>query len=320
MSIRGGASWNATYSKQYGDCRWKQLLNSLAQVPIQLAFVAPQISHSALRYLLRRPRFVPCLIPNCFSYEDPSAAASSNKDEAANGGAAAAFTAESNSQLPTNQHGNGSVEIVEDEHVAEEARTKTYFLDGASALAAFALGARPGDVVLDMCAAPGGKALIILSMLTQATVPPYIIGKPCMQSETNSDDSEDELEGMLVCNDISRDRLARLQSTLNKFLPPYATAGQRLQFSCADICKGGAFERFAPYDRILLDAPCSSDRHLLHKGGAAMANWSLGTPKAHAERQLKMLRIASKLLKKDGIILYSTCALSELENDGVSTV
>lgn len=42
-----------------------------------------------------------------------------------------------------------------------------------------------------------------------------------------------------------------------------------------------------------------------------------GTPKAHAERQLKMLLIASKLLKKDGILLYSTCALSELENDAV---
>lgn len=45
---------------------------------------------------------------------------------------------------------------------------------------------------------------------------------------------------------------------------------------------------------------------------------STGTPKAHAERQLKMLLIASKLLKKNGILLYTTCSLSELENDGVS--
>lgn len=35
-------------------------------------------------------------------------------------------------------------------------------------------------------------------------------------------------------------------------------------------------ERFAPYDRILLDAPCSSDRHLLRKGGSAVAKWSQG--------------------------------------------
>nr|AET50840.1 hypothetical protein [Eimeria tenella] len=154
-------------------------------------------------------------------------------------------------------------------------------------------------------------------MMSQAKLPSYIIGSNSMSYEIDGIDNDDEAGGLLVCNDASRDRLSRLQATLKKFLPPYATAGQRLQFSCADVCKGGAFERFAPYDRILLDAPCSSDRHLLRKGGSAVAKWSQGTPKAHAERQLKMLLIASKLLKKNGILLYTTCSLSELENDGV---
>ncbi|CDI85984.1 hypothetical protein, conserved [Eimeria praecox] len=317
MSIRGGACWSNTYSKQYGQDRWKRLLNALAEVPTQLAFVAPNISHSALRYLLRKPRFVPCLIPNCFSFEDPSSNSNDKKDEG--GENATLAVSDSGGQVAGDQNMNGNVTIVEDEHIAEEARAKTYFLDGASALAAYVLGARPGEVVLDMCAAPGGKSLIILSMLTQANVPPYIIGNHSMLSEINIADNDEETEGLLVCNDISRDRLARLQNTLNKFLPPYSTAGQRLQLSCADICKGGAFERFAPYDRILLDAPCSSDRHLLHKGGSALVNWSQSTPKAHAERQLKMLLIASKLLKKDGILLYSTCALSDIENDAVGT-
>lgn len=42
-----------------------------------------------------------------------------------------------------------------------------------------------------------------------------------------------------------------------------------------------------------------------------------GTPKAHAERQLKMLLIASKLLRKNGILLYTTCSLSHSENESV---
>ncbi|CDJ33343.1 uncharacterized protein EMH_0015700 [Eimeria mitis] len=295
MSIRGGACWSATYSKQYGEARWKSLLNALAEVPNQLAFVSPSISHSALRYLIRKPRFAPCLIPNCFSFEGPTARTDDKKDDAA-AECAASVSSDSRGQLPTDQNTSGNVAIVEDEHIAEEARAKTYFLDGEETEGLLVCN----DISRDRLArlqntlnkfsplnkewqAPGGKSLIILSMLTQAKVPSYIIGGHSMLSETNSVENDEETEGLLVCNDISRDRLARLQNTLNKFLPSYSTAGQRLQFSCADICRGGAF----------------------------------GTPKAHAERQLKMLRIASKLLKKDGILLYSTCALSELENDAV---
>ncbi|CDJ66292.1 hypothetical protein, conserved [Eimeria necatrix] len=339
MSARGGASWSSTYSKQYGKDRWSNLLQALSEPPNQLAFVAPNISHSALRYLLRKQRLVPCIIPNCLTCSDNAPV---KENDAFNTNTAATVrgsqttaaptdcnasdgpfsvppdsTAEASSCPALHENNTESVAIVDDDHVIEEARTKTYFLDGASALAAFVLEARPGEVVLDMCAAPGGKSLIISSMMSQAKLPSYIIGNNSMSYEIDSIDNDDEAGGLLVCNDASRDRLARLQATLTKFLPPYATAGQRLQFSCADVCKGGAFERFAPYDRILLDAPCSSDRHLLRKGGSAVAKWSQGTPKAHAERQLKMLLIASKLLKKNGILLYTTCSLSELENDGV---
>ncbi|OEH78204.1 hypothetical protein cyc_06112 [Cyclospora cayetanensis] len=352
MSVRGGASWSATYCKQYGRDRWNVLLNALADVPTQIAFVAPTISHSALRYLQRKSRFLPCVIPNCFIHDSNAELRMDNESSAPSSSALPTSTelVESNTvgasdagrstvhavatnfpcnncghpgasgQGPANRDLNKQVQIVDDDHVIEEAREKTYFLDGASALAAYALGAQPGEVVLDMCAAPGGKSLIISCMITVARVPYYAIGSPSMPYHIrSSEDDEDDQGGLLVCNDASRDRLARLQATMSKFLPEYATAGQRLQFSCADVCKGGSFERFAPYDRILLDAPCSSDRHLLHKGGSAIANWSPSTPKAHAERQLKMLLIASKLLKRNGILLYTTCSLSEAENDAVGS-
>ncbi|KAL8273808.1 hypothetical protein Esti_002282 [Eimeria stiedai] len=387
MGIRGGGGWSATYSKQYGKERWQTLLNALADAPNQVAFVSPRISHSALRYLLRKPQLRPCLIPNCFiprdilqsdagntkllscAPRDPSnygaqASHASAKSEALQPDEDAhislSMKACTNSELPLSRN----PQIIDDDHVVQEARVMTYFLgrlsscrhacshltnltsaelqfstdhlnsvskfftkygcsrtllsaDGASALAAYALGARPGEVVLDMCAAPGGKSLIISSMLSSAKTPSYLLANQSTLYQDSSVDDELDEGGLLVCNDASRQRLMRLQTSLTKFLPEYATTGQHLQFSCSDGCKGGAFERFAPYDKILLDAPCSSDRHLLHEGRSALANWSPGTPKACAERQLKMLLTASKLLKKNGIILYTTCSLSHMENEAV---
>jgi len=75
--------------------------------------------------------------------------------------------------------------------------------------------------------------------------------------------------------------------------------------------------RYGPYDRILVDAPCSSDRHLLHGGAAGLANWSPATPKKHAARQTALLRASLGLAKTGGKILYVTCALSDTENDQV---
>ncbi|KAL8427973.1 hypothetical protein Efla_004231 [Eimeria flavescens] len=352
MSVRGGAGWRATYCKQFGKERWKLLLNALAEAPSQIAFVSPTISHSALRYLLRRPRFSPCFIPNCFIpasvSEGPtdnavatSDAASDPMDFASKAGPEASETdgselgeqavsdglsssntavaePELNSTCIGGQTAADEEPILDDCHVVEEAREMIYFLDGASALAAYALGAKPGEVVLDMCAAPGGKALIISSMLTSARVPRYLVANHSLTYQENSEDDETEEGGMLVCNDASRGRLLRSGNLCILRLPSLSAARrQRLQFSCSDGCKGGAFERFAPYDKILLDAPCSSDRHLLHRGGSALANWSTSTPKACAERQLKMLLIASKLLRKDGILLYTTCSLSHTENEAV---
>lgn len=127
MSIRGGACWSATYSKQYGADRWKLLLNALAEVPTQLAFVAPHISYSAVRYLLRKPRFVPCLIPNCFSY-DAGRKVPETDSKCAGGESAESVTPDSRVQLPFDQNMSENVAIVEDEHVAAEAMAKTYFL------------------------------------------------------------------------------------------------------------------------------------------------------------------------------------------------
>lgn len=156
MSGRGSAGWSATYCKQYGKERWRVLLNALAEVPTQLAFVAPNISHSAFRYLLRRPRFLPCLVPNCFIYGNISQDDAGNASTLAgnSGLPAAAWPGESETRTEGSTSrscgcgtaavpcksvvpvASGSLENqepdthlqVDDDHVVEEAREKTYFL------------------------------------------------------------------------------------------------------------------------------------------------------------------------------------------------
>merc|ERR1719198_2879073 len=102
---------------------------------------------------------------------------------------------------------------------------------------------------------------------------------------------------------------------MTEFLPdsvlaPDRIEGSHVQFMSADATlnqKGKtSLDRYAPYDRILIDAPCSSDRHLIR--GGQLSKWSSGLSKVNAERQLSLLMNAIWLLAPGGTILYSTCS------------
>lgn len=162
-----------------------------------------------------------------------------------------------------------------------------YYLDRASYLTALSVGAKPGETILDMCAAPGGKTLVIALSLG---------GK-----------------GTLIANDRSAARRARLHRVLSEHLPePSLTT---VKVTGHDATRWGLYEQDT-YDRILLDAPCSSERHVL--GSAAhLARWSPSRSRRLAVQAYAMLAAAYTAVKKGGLIVYSTCALSPLENDGV---
>ncbi len=162
-----------------------------------------------------------------------------------------------------------------------------YFLDEASVFAAKSLGVEPGMEVLDMCAAPGGKSLVIASMLKGA--------------------------GSLMCNDRSPDRRLRLQHVLDNSLPPEWRAV--VNVSGYDGMKFGLHRRES-FDRILLDAPCSSDRHVL-ASPVHLEAWSAKRVKRLSVEQGGLLASAIDALRPGGVLVYGTCALSPLENDGV---
>ncbi|XP_067423837.1 5-methylcytosine rRNA methyltransferase NSUN4 isoform X2 [Emydura macquarii macquarii] len=106
-----------------------------------------------------------------------------------------------------------------------------YLLDAASLLPVLALNVQPGDLVLDLCAAPGGKTLALLQTGC------------CRQ---------------LAANDISASRSKRLRSVLRSYVPTEISANVRIT-SC-DGRNWGEVERDT-YNRVLVDVPCTTDRH-----------------------------------------------------------
>lgn len=162
-----------------------------------------------------------------------------------------------------------------------------YYLDEASVFAANALDVFPGMDVLDMCAAPGGKSLILASKLK---------GK-----------------GTLQCNDRSFDRRNRLLHVLENTLP--LEWQKNINVTGYDGVKFG-LHRKESYDCVLLDAPCSSDKHVLNSP-THLPEWSVKRIKRLAVEQGSLLASAVDALKLGGEVVYGTCALSPLENDAV---
>lgn len=162
-----------------------------------------------------------------------------------------------------------------------------YFLDEASVFAAESLGVNPGDRVLDMCAAPGGKTLVLASKL--------------------------QGNGSLQSNDRSPDRRLRLQHVIENSLPE--SWRSIINVTGYDGVKFGMHKKEC-YDRILLDAPCSSDRHVLNSP-AHLEVWSVKRVKRLSVEQGSLLASAVDALAPGGTLIYSTCALSPMENDDV---
>ena len=172
---------------------------------------------------------------------------------------------------------------------------KDYMLDKASIMAACLLplegvSANTDEpLILDACAAPGGKSLVIASRL-----PPL---------------------AKLLCNELSSERRRRLVNVLDEHLD--AETRKRVTVSGFDLGKaGGRKSEHERFDAILLDAPCSSERHVI-QSEKALAEWTPARPRSLAQRQWALLSAAFLLLKPGGTLVYSTCSINPNENDGV---
>lgn len=158
-----------------------------------------------------------------------------------------------------------------------------YYIQEPSAMApASILGALPGERVLDLCAAPGGKSTQIGS---------------AMQGE-----------GILVCNEIHPQRAKILSENI-----------ERMGIANALVCNhepAYLADRFPEYfDRILVDAPCSGEG-MFRKNEDAAQQWSMENIEMCAARQRDILESAASMLKKGGCMVYSTCTFAPEEDEG----
>lgn len=164
---------------------------------------------------------------------------------------------------------------------------RTYYLDSASILAAFSLPLKGAEDILDLCAAPGGKTLVLASLMDEGA--------------------------KLTSNERSFERKMRLSKVCEEHVP------QKIQENLTITCSDGALwckTKSECFDRILLDAPCSSERHVLNDK-KYLDMWSPARVKTLSIEQWALLSSAWRLLKKGGYLVYSTCALAPAENDMV---
>ncbi|SIQ47233.1 16S rRNA methyltransferase RsmF [Alkalispirochaeta americana] len=158
-----------------------------------------------------------------------------------------------------------------------------YYLDPASAAVARLLPL--GQRNLDLCAAPGGKTLVLAGRL--------------------------EEQATLTANERSQARRDRLRRVLKEHLP--RDVQQRLRVTSHDARRWGLHEP-DQYDAILADVPCSSERHVL-ADPTELARWNPRRIDRIAITQFAILAAAIDSAKPGGYVLYVTCALANREND-----
>jgi len=156
-----------------------------------------------------------------------------------------------------------------------------YIQRASSAVAASALGAAPGDRVLDLCAAPGGKATHLAEIVGEA--------------------------GGVVANDPVDGRLRALLGNLYRLGLP------NVLVTSAD---GRQLPESATFDRVLVDAPCSAEGSLRGKEGV-LPEVEPGFREQIAETQAGLLEKAVRMVRPGGTVLYVTCTFAPEENEAV---
>lgn len=139
----------------------------------------------------------------------------------------------------------------------------------------------PNSIVLDLCAAPGGKSTLISQFLGN--------------------------EGLLLSNEVVRQRVFILSENIQKWGNGNTVVTHNLPATFGEKCKN-------LFDCILVDAPCSGEG-MFRKDMEARDEWSLKNVKMCAERQRSILMDVWESLKPGGILIYSTCTFNQEEDE-----
>ena len=174
-------------------------------------------------------------------------------------------------------------ESLRDSKAIEEGRA--YIQNAASWLAILTLDPQPGERVLDVCAAPGGKTAHIAALTNNGAE--------------------------IMANDNSKPRLAKLRVNCQRL---GADIERFTLYDAAYISKKLYGEEF---DKILIDAPCSGEGMMSLNKDKDFETWSVAHIKRLQKLQKKIVGQAWQLLKPGGVLVYSTCTMAPEENEAV---
>ena len=146
-----------------------------------------------------------------------------------------------------------------------------------------ALAPKPGEHVLDLAAAPGGKSTHLASLMRDT--------------------------GLVVANEVNASRTRALTSNMERWGARHAVVTNEEVWRLAK--RWGA-----TFDRVLLDAPCSGEG-MFRKSPEALDMWSEKNVLGCAKRQDRLLQEASELVRPGGFLVYSTCTFAPEEDEGV---
>ncbi|HSW78192.1 MAG TPA: RsmB/NOP family class I SAM-dependent RNA methyltransferase [Candidatus Chromulinivoraceae bacterium] len=161
---------------------------------------------------------------------------------------------------------------------------RIYIQNKSSWLPVVSLNPQPGDAVLDICAAPGGKTSHMAAAMQNT--------------------------GRLVANDNSRTRLAKLQRNMERL-------GAHAEYTLYDATRLARTLEGQLFDKILLDAPCSGEGLINLHELKTLDTWSVAHIRRLADLQKKILFDAWKLLRPGGTLVYSTCTMAPEEDEAV---
>ncbi len=183
------------------------------------------------------------------------------------------------------EHGFSIIPGYDHEKQREETENgAVYIQNAASWLPILTLDPQPNDSILDVCAAPGGKASHI-------------------QAITNN-------RSYLTCNDNSKPRLLKLKRNMERL-------GAVANYTLADATRLTRTFQPETYDKILLDAPCSGEGLMTFDDMKLFDSWSVAHIRRLSDLQKKILSESWQLLKPGGTLIYSTCTMAPEENEAV---
>lgn len=164
------------------------------------------------------------------------------------------------------------------------ARGDIYIQNFSSMMPVLLLDPQPGETVLDLAAAPGGKTTLMAAMMQN--------------------------QGWLSAVEPVKARFFRLKRNLEQ---------QGVNIAHTYLMDGRAVGNKTPqrFDRILLDAPCSSEARFTTLDPSSWAHWNLNKVRETSKKQKRLLLSAVQALKPGGRLLYCTCSFSPEENERI---